>query len=146
MIKYRIPYKSYDNSDWLIEFDIIGYTGTPINARGVADRVGVLSYDGGVDDLWDNPLVNVSLSSAIYNQGQVDQMEFLTLNDRDCKITVTRNGQVKFQGYLIPDNQQIRLASIPYEMEFGATSGLPLLETLQFSVFGAELGTRCPLN
>jgi len=146
MIKYRLPYKSFDNNDWLLTIDIPTYAGDPIDIRGVAGNAGRLMFDGGVDDQWDNPIVNVMLSSEVYNQGQIDVQELQLIEDRQCVVTLTRNSEVKFKGYLIADNMQSQFTSPPYNVSISASCGLNLLESISYLGFGAELGARVPLN
>jgi len=146
MIKYRLPYKSFDNNDWLLTIDIPTYTGDPIYIRGVAGNAGRLMFDGGVDDQWDNPIVNVMLSSEVYNQGQIDVEELQLIEDRQCVVTLTRNSEVKFKGYLIADNMQRQFSSPPYNVSLSASCGLNLLESIPYLGFGGELGDRVPLN
>lgn len=147
MIKYRLPYKSYDEAEWLLTIDIPSYTGDPITISGVADNSAVLTYEGGVDDVWDNPVINTTLTSEIYNEGQVDVMELQLIEDRQATVTLTRNGLLKFRGFLISDGMQGQMGNyIPYNTRLTATSGLNLLSGIPYSGFGAELGQRTPLN
>lgn len=96
--------------------------------------------------MWGNPLVDVRASISVYNEGQIDDRELLLLQDKDCVVTVTRNEEVKFKGYLLPEGQSIQFRSTPYELTFQASTGVEYLEGMKFNIFGAELGTRCPLN
>lgn len=146
MIKYQLPYKSISNAEMLLTIDIPSYEGDPINVIGVMGRACILDYEGGIDDIWDNPVVNVLAMSEIYNQGQVDVEELQLIEDRTAVVTVTRNGNIIFKGYLFADNMQRQLIAPPYNVTISATSGLNILEGIDFKGFGAELGTRCPLN
>ena len=146
MIKYRIPYKSYDDSSWLITIDLPGYSGEPIDVRAEGGNAGRLTYDGGVDDQWDYPMVNVTLLSELYNQGQIDVEELQLVEDRQCLVTLYRNDEVKFKGYLIADSMQRQFTSPPYRVGISASSGLNLLESIDYLGFGGELGARVPLN
>lgn len=146
MVKYRIPYKSFDNSDWLITIDMPLYDGDPIQVRGSADNAGTLYYEGGIDDVWDNPMVNVILNSVIINQGQVNVRELQRVNDRECIVVLTRNEEVRFKGFLDSREMQGSLSATPYTVTLSATSGLNLLEGITYVPFTDDLGTRCPLN
>lgn len=146
MIKYRLPYKSYDDADWLLTIDLPSYTGEPMTVSGVAGASGILMYDGGVDDQWDNPLINITLTSEMYNEGQIDVEELQLVEDRQCIVTLTRNSEIKFKGYLISDRMQRQFRAVPYNVQVSATSGLNLLSSIDYMGFGADLGARVPLN
>src|SRR5690606_20899767 len=99
------------------------------------------------DDIWDNPVINTTLTSEIYNEGQVDVMELQLIEDRQAIVTLTRNGLLKFKGFLISDGMQGQTGNyVPYNTRLTATSGLNLLSGIPYSGFGAELGQRTPLN
>lgn len=147
MIKYRLPYKSYDEAEWLLTIDIPSYTGDPITISGVADNSAVLTYEGGVDDIWDNPVINTSLTSEIYNEGQVDVMELQLIEDRQATVTLTRNGLLKFKGFLISDGMQGQMGNyVPYNTRLTATSGLNLLSGIPYSFYGTNSTPRDVFN
>ena len=72
MIKYSIPYMTFSGASCLLTIDIPSYDGEPINVYARENNAAVLTYDGGIDDVWDNPLINVRLSSTLLNEGQID--------------------------------------------------------------------------
>lgn len=146
MIKYQLPYKSIDESEWLLTIDLPTYSGDPITVSGVEGKSGILNYEGSVDEVWDNHLVNVTLTSELYNEGQIDVTELQLVEDRTVLVTLTRNGQIKFKGWLISDGMQYEFNNLPSTVQITATSGLNLLDGISYSGFGGELGQRVPLN
>ncbi|MGN5953730.1 hypothetical protein ACP6L2_03855 [Sphingobacterium lactis] len=148
MVKYILPYKSYDDNQWLVEFDIPGYFGEPIPIRGVAGSACTIIFEGGGYDtgMWNYPLVDVSAQFEVYNQGQIDALEILSFNDKDCIVTVKRENEIKFKGFLVVDDLQVRYGQAPYVMSLNAKTGVGGLQDLEFKIFDASLGTRCPLN
>lgn len=146
MIKYRLPYKSYDESDWLLTIDIPSYTGDPITISGVEGKSAILRYDGGVDDQWDSTLVNTILTSEVYNEDNIDITELQLVEDRTVIVTLTRNNDIKFKGWLISDGMQGNFTKSTHSIILTATSGLNLLKGITFSGVDNSLGLRTPLN
>lgn len=145
MIKYTIPYKSYDESEWRVDIDIPGYTGDPIFVNGKVDSACKLTYNGPIDNPWESPIVNVDADIALISTGQIDVQELQLMNDQDCKVRVYRNNEIKFDGYLIADGIQWIFQSAPYEVQLRATSGLNLLDGITYAHDNLE-GGRTPLN
>ncbi|MCY4781715.1 hypothetical protein ORI89_18840, partial [Sphingobacterium sp. UT-1RO-CII-1] len=145
MIKYRIPYKSFDDSEWLVTIDLPAYNGNPIDVRGVEGSACNLRYEGGTDDPFDNPVVNTIADINIYNEGQINVEELQLSKDRSIVVAVTRNEQIKFKGYLITDNIQREFAAPPYTVRLSATTGLNLLEDITYKHKDLA-GGRTPLN
>lgn len=146
MIKYTIPYRSYDDVQWRVDIDMPGYAGEPIFVNGAGNNVCTLDYESDIDDVWESSIINTKATIKVLNTGQIDVDELQLVKDRDCRVTVYRNDQIKFAGYLIADNMQRVFLSAPYEVTISATSGLNLLSAIDYLGFGGELGDRVPLN
>ena len=147
MIKYRLLYKSFDNSEWLVTFDIKDFEGDAVNVRGVAGQACTLTYEGSApDDVWKGIITTASADINVYNQGQIDLIELLGFADKDCLVTVYRNNEIKFKGYLIVDGMYIDYQTVPHPVQLRSICGLNMLDGMRYAPFGAELGDRCPLN
>lgn len=146
MIKYTIPYKSYDETQWRVDIDIPGYTGDPIFVNGKADEAGIMSFDGTTDELWESPVINTNMLTTMVSTGQVDVREIQRAKDRQLRYMLYRNDELKFSGYLIVDNMQRIFNAPPFDVQISATCGLNLLSGIPYVGFGGELGTRIPLN
>lgn len=149
-VKYRIQYRAYDNILWQIDLSLIAYSGDIIPVKGVMDSACIIEWDGGVDDPFDNPLLNSKATFRIYNQGQIDVLELQNAQDTDFKAAVYRNSVLKWVGYIIPDGIQQPFAGTPYDLTITATDGLKLMSgrPYQHNNLDAPAGgvPRCPLN
>lgn len=128
MIKYVIPYKSYDNASWLLSLDVKGYDGEPIIVDAVTDKACHLFYSSSnYFSLWESTIVNLKAEFYVYNKGQINIEELLLLGERECTVQLTRNGDVKFFGYLDVNDLNATLTAPPYDIRFRATTGFEFL-------------------
>lgn len=149
-VKYTIPYRSIDDTQWRVDILNDAYTDDPITVRGFGDNACTIEYDGGVDDPFDNPLVTSKAIIQLINHGEVDVDELQEANERDFIVEVYRNNSLKWKGYLITDNIQQPYLSTPYVMQLSAIDGLNMLEGITFSINNLPAppggAIRCPLN
>lgn len=149
-LKYTCSYYDSADNNWLIEIDVAGFSGTPVEVRGAGD-ICVLNYTGDKDNWFEDPIVSLNARITLYNQnGEIDIEELQLSSDKDVVITVYRESSIKFKGYMIPDGIERRFAAYPYTIELNATDGLKLLETLPYTHNNLPAPTggaiRIPLN
>lgn len=60
--------------------------------------------------------------------------QLYTTDEREYRVTVTKFGKVKFQGYIIPDSCQEPFMPKPYEVTIRATDGLGGLKNITYPV------------
>lgn len=150
-VKYIIPYRSIDDTAWRIDIIHDDYVGDPINVRGHADNACIISYDGGVDDPFDNPIVTSKANIQLINQGEIDMDELQYAGDRDFIVEVYRDNVLKWKGYLITDNIQQPYQSAPNVIQLSAIDGLNMLEGITYThanliTEGQGIANRAPLN
>lgn len=150
-VKYTIPYRSIDDTQWRVDILHDAWAGDSIAVRGFGDNACTIEYDGGADDPFDNPVVSSKANIQLINQGEVDMDELQFAGDRDFVVEVYRSNVLKWKGYLITDNIQQPYLSTPYVVQLSAIDGLNMLESITFSGLGtvqspAGAATRCPLN
>lgn len=150
-VKYTIPYRSIDDTQWRVDILHDAWVGDAIAVRGFGGNACTIEYDGGTDDPFDNPVVSSKANIQLINQGEVDMDELQFAGDRDFVVEVYRNGLLRWKGYLITDNIQQPYLSTPYVVQLSAIDGLNMLEGITFSGLGtvqspAGAATRCPLN
>src|SRR5690606_6670622 len=119
-VKYTIPYRSIDDTQWRVDILNDTYTDDPITVRGFGDNACTIEYDGGVDDPFDNTVVASKASIQLINQGEVDVDELQEANERDFVVEVYRENILKWKGYLITDNIQQTYLSPPYVVQISA--------------------------
>lgn len=150
-VKYTIPYRSIDDTQWRVDILHDAWAGDAIAVRGFGGNACTIEYDGGTDDPFDNPIVSSKANIQLINQGEVDMDELQFAGDRDFVVEVYRDGLLRWKGYLITDNIQQPYLSTPYVVQLSAIDGLNMLEGITFSGLGSVLSppgaaTRCPLN
>lgn len=149
-VKYTIPYRSIDDTQWRVDILLDSWTDDPIAVRGFGGNACTIEYDGGVDDPFDNPVVTSKATIQLINQGEVDMDELQLAGDRDFVVEVYRNGLLRWKGYLITDNIQQPYLSTPYVVQLSAIDGLNMLEGIEFSIANLPAPSggaiRCPLN
>lgn len=149
-VKYTIPYRSIDDTQWRIDILNDSYTDDPITVRGFGDNACTIEYDGGVDDPFDNPVVSSKANIQLINQGEVDMDELQEANERDFIVEVYRGNVLKWKGYLITDNIQQSYLPAPSVVQLSAIDGLNMLGGISFSINNLPAppggAIRCPLN
>ena len=150
-VKYTIPYRSIDDTQWRVDILHDAWAGDAISVRGFGDSACTIEYDGGADDPFDNPVVSSKANIQLINQGELDMDELQLAGDRDFVVEVYRSNVLKWKGYLITDNIQQPYLSTPYVVQLSAIDGLNMLEGITFSGLGSVLSPpgadiRCPLN
>jgi len=60
--------------------------------------------------------------------------EFYTNDEREFQVRVTREGELLFAGYIIPDSCQEPFAPTPYEVTIRATDGLGALKNITYTL------------
>lgn len=150
MIKYQIPYRSYDDTAWRIDISLDAYSGDPINVLGVSEQVCAISWAADETDDPYAPIINSTAEINLYNEGQIDISEMQNAQDRDFIVQIYRAEVLYWQGFLIPDGIQQSFKSTPYNVMFSCTDGLSLLEKMPYSHNNlpgtTEDPTRCPMN
>lgn len=91
MIKYQIPYRSFDDVAWRIDIYLDAYSGDPINVKGVSEQVCSISWAGDETDDPYEPVFKSSASLNLYNQGQIDILEMQNAQDRDFVVKLYKN-------------------------------------------------------
>lgn len=149
-VKYTIPYRSIDDTQWRVDILHDAWDGDAIAVRGFGGNACTIEYDGGTDDPFDNPIVSSKANIQLINQGEVDMDEIQFAGDRDFVVEVYRNGLLRWKGYLITDNIQQPYLSTPYVVQLSAIDGLNMLEGIEFSIANLPAPSggaiRCPLN
>lgn len=149
-VKYTIPYRSIDDTQWRVDILHDAWAGDAIAVRGFRDNACTIEYDGGTDDPFDTPVVSSKANIQLINQGEVDMDELQFAGDRDFVVEVYRGGLLRWKGYLITDNIQQPYLSTPYVVQLSAIDGLNMLEGIEFSIANLPAPSggaiRCPLN
>lgn len=130
MIKYRCEYYSEEEDKWRVDVETDSYTGDPISVDGIENRACIFTYTN-----QDDPyavIIPCSVAIGLYSDGQIDVEELQLANDRDFKVNVYCNDQLKFTGFVVPDRIQKVLQSPPFEVTFTAIDGLSLLDGIDF--------------
>jgi len=148
-VKYTIPFKADDNSQWRVDIENDAYSGEVISVRGVGGQSVIRDLDGAVDDPF-FPIIKSSLIININQQGNIDYKELKSAQDRTFKVKLYQEDSLKWFGYLQNDNMQRPLKALPFALTLAATDGLSMLDDIPY-VHADLPGTgsetsRCPMN
>jgi len=131
------PYKFFDYCDWdgapisvLIEKK--DYTGDPIKILA-ADGVPIKIIRSEVEDIT-VPIRATQVEFGIMNAENFATEEFYTEDERTFRITVTKDGNIEFRGYIIPDNCQEEFVNPNYISKIRCSDGLGSLKTVSYPV------------
>lgn len=149
-VKYILRYKSIDNIAWQCDIETPSYSGTPIIVRGQSEQAVEIDYDADkVDDPYDVFRTSTMILN-LYNEGQVDIDELMAAQDKDFVAKLFRDGQLRWTGFIQPENIQRKLISPPYDFSVPFICGLSMLDDIPY-VHNNLMGTtgnisRCPMN
>lgn len=132
MIKYRLTYRSHDDTPWRVDFDVAGYSGDVIPVKGVSESACTIEYTGETDNPY-SPFVETSAEIAIWNEGQINVTELQKFQDRDVVVLVYRDNVLFWKGFMIPDGVQNSFKAMPQQLTLSATDGLSMLETMEYT-------------
>lgn len=149
-VKYRLPYRAHDDIAWHVDISLASYSGDIIVITGVSENACTISGD---PENTDDPFSCVIRSSASLNfyddKGLIDIKEIQTANDTDFSVIVYRDGNIRWQGFVIPDGVQKPMKSVP-DVALNCTDGLSLLTDMPYSHNNLPGLTsdpnRCPMN
>lgn len=140
-IKYRCDFKDIKENQCRIDISKESYSGDIIAIRGVKEKTCILSRD--CDDDPYTVIVNTKASLTFYQQPDlsIDISELQQAQDREFRIVLYVNSEIKFSGFLIPDGIQQTFQSAPFELNINATDGLMLLSGIKYQP-GSISGSR----
>lgn len=145
MIKYRIKYKDYFDSECRIDISKDSYRDSPRIIRGVEKSALILTRDCS-DDPFDT-IINTKAEITIYQDEKksIDILELQVAQDREFRVNYYINDELKFSGFIISDGIQQNFSSPPFELTLTATDGLMLLNSIPYSD-NTLAGGKCILN
>jgi len=125
--KYNIEFKSISNVLNRIKIDELDFTGTPVDLQPGAE-IPKLSKDQEGHFMGSELVFYVEANS-------VDGMpEFYTENPRKFRVTHYQDGNVVFQGYLVPEQYSDPYIYHPFDIKLKAVDGLGLLKKADFDL------------
>lgn len=144
-VKYTIPFKAHDSTQWRINIATNAYAGNPNFVNGVSEQAAMLAYDANTTDDPFSELINSTLTINIYDANQIDVNELRHAQDTDFTVSLLRNGNVYWTGFLITDGISQPLQSKPYALSLQATDGLSMLTDIPYTHKDLP-GGRTPIN
>jgi hypothetical protein len=149
-VKYIVQFKSPDGVAWQCNIATASYTAVPIAVRGVSEQAVEIDYEGDtVDDPFD-PFKKSTMTINFYNQGQVDMDELMRAGDKDFTVKFFRNGQLRWAGFLKPEDIQWNFLTPPQQGNISFLCGLALLDDIPYTHtdLPGTTGTnsRCAMN
>lgn len=138
-VKYRLAFNNLDLSDIIVDISHEEYTGNIISIIGVGGESVVLSRDMGPTP-HGNHVVPTTASINLYTD-LVDVDELQKANDKEWSVTILKNSELWFSGFLVPDGIQKTLKGAGNFVSINATCGLALLKGVLFNYEGAGWGT-----
>lgn len=92
----------------------------------------VLSRKGSDDKF--HPVIATECKLSFICTENFSLQQLYTTDEREYRVTVSKFGGIKFQGYIIPDSCQEPFAPKPYEVTIRATDGLGGLKNITYPV------------
>lgn len=151
-VKYTIPFKSHDNTQWRIDISNANYSGASIFVSGVSEQCAILSHDVETTDDPFSVFIKSTLVLNIYNEGQIDVNELQQAQDKDFIISRYREGILTWVGYLVSEGIQQQFIAIESKpkLTINAICGLGLLADMPYvhnDLPGLEFANvRSPIN
>lgn len=121
----------YDNT-YRISIQKINYVGSTIELEGEPSPI-LIKYDNGDDNKF-KPIIQSSaiIQLALGTGNGVDFNEFWDANEKTFKIVYTKNSNIIWAGFIVPDGFSYELKGGVYYAAINAHDGLETLEGLLF--------------
>lgn len=132
-IKYNLEFLDDKSNEWKVTFDFDGYTGDSTDIIAVDRNPLIIRRESDADDIM-SPIVYSSALISVYNEGQFDIEQLSGVKDKECSVTVLKNSNIKFSGYLTGDGIEESLIDSKPMLVLTAIDGLKLLDDMDFDV------------
>lgn len=135
-VKYFSEYKDPENVDYRIEISSDSFIGesTQIGAHAI------LEYPE-IDDITD-PIRGSSLKLILEADTTLTFEDIYTVSEQVYKITLTRNSQIIFVGWINPDGIYQDFVNDKWNIELDCSDGLAYLENLAYDTYATSVVTK----
>lgn len=125
-LQYLIEYKNLREEDIRVEIHDDRYSGSIIELDSVQGSAVSFTYDSEDDPILSH-IIHKSIEMSVYSDG-LDIHDIITSNDGQKTVRYLKNGQVKFEGFLLSDGLEDKETAISFEVKLKAVDGLSMLE------------------
>lgn len=132
-LRYRMPYRDFDNVPCEVQFSFRGYSG-PVEELLGQSNAADLSYPAGSGaHVVDNALRGSALDIRVWITEESQLLDTYSADERYVRVQVVRNGIPGWRGWLLPEQYDVAHLSPPNEFNLRATDGLGALAAVDFT-------------